>query len=77
MMYHILVAVVGIVLLSVLWIGVQALVRKQSPGLPEDADVLACTLCDPDGTCHCGIKRSHNRLTSKERNDDFAIQTGP
>ena len=47
MVNHLLIAVAVIVSLAVVWSVVQALVRRQSPELANDADVLACKSC-----CH-------------------------
>jgi hypothetical protein len=53
--YHLLVAVVGIVGLTGIWVGVQALARKQSPERYERDDVLACSTCDASCKCQCGM----------------------
>ncbi|MDH3215136.1 MAG: hypothetical protein OEN01_02450 [Candidatus Krumholzibacteria bacterium] len=61
MFYHLLIAVVGIVVLGVVWLGVQALLRRHSPELAAGSDVLACKMCGPAGSCHCGLRTLQGR----------------
>lgn len=70
MVYHVLMAVVGVVVLAGAWVAVQSLVRRGSPELAEDADVLTCHVCGADGTCHCGLRNAeptHPKSSSKGR----------
>ena len=50
-----LIAFLGIFGLMVFWVGVQHLVRKSSPELPPDCDVLLeggrCPICHARDTC--------------------------
>jgi len=39
-----------------LWILVQGLQRRYTPEYSEDADVLRCRMCDPNGNCGCGLR---------------------
>jgi len=58
-----LVAAGAIAGLAILWVGVQALVRRNSPGMPSDCDVLdregcggccsGCALVPPDSRAAC------------------------
>jgi hypothetical protein len=52
MFYHLAIAVAGVVGLMGVWIGVQALIRRESPNMPADADVLACRSCGAHDGCH-------------------------
>jgi len=54
MFYHLLIAVGGVVGLVLVWAGVQAIVRRESPEA-GDSDVLACRSCDPDRRAHCSM----------------------
>ena len=54
MLYHLLIAVAGVVGLFSIWIGVQALVRRGSAEFASDSDVLSCRTCGtPDGCRSC------------------------
>jgi hypothetical protein len=54
MLYHMLVAVIGVVGLMGIWLGVQALVRREGPEFGPESDVLACKSCHtPDACGHC------------------------
>ena len=57
MLYHIIVASTGMLLLILVWLGVQHMTRKSSPDLPDDYDVMQDRMgC---GGCHhaedCGL----------------------
>jgi hypothetical protein len=54
MLFHLLIAVVGVIGLAWFWIAVQAIARRQSPGMARDCDVLECRMCSK-GSCLCGI----------------------
>jgi hypothetical protein len=41
-MGHLLMGAGAVVILLALWLGVQSLARRQTPGATEDVDVLAC-----------------------------------
>ncbi len=49
--YHMLIAGAGVVGLMLLWVAVQAVVRRQSPGMTGDEDVLACRSCGTPDAC--------------------------
>jgi hypothetical protein len=51
MAYHFAVAAFGVAGLFGVWLGVQALVRKNSKGLAPEEDVLACRTCGAEGAC--------------------------
>ncbi|UCG52223.1 MAG: hypothetical protein JSW58_01315 [Candidatus Latescibacterota bacterium] len=54
MLYHLLVAVIGVVGLVGVWLGVQALARRGGPEFGPESDVLACKTCHtPDACDHC------------------------
>lgn len=63
-MYHLLVAVAGVVGLATLWLGVQLLVRFVSR-LSRGADVLACWMCEHNGSCNCGLRKIVDRREAK------------
>jgi hypothetical protein len=54
MLYHLLIAVVGVVGLVLVWVAVQAIVRRQSPELARHCDVLECKMCGTGGGCLSG-----------------------
>lgn len=63
MFYDILTACGGIMALGLFWLGVQYLVRRQTPDLPPDCDVLehlshGCRGCKRAGTCDMRNPRS-------------------
>lgn len=63
MIYHLLIAVAGVVGLMFVWLAVQSLVRRRSPEFAgaADADVLACRTCScrtPDACGEC-VHASH------------------
>jgi hypothetical protein len=51
MVYHYLVAALGVAGLFGLWLGVQMLVRRSSKETGSDPDVLACRTCGTPGAC--------------------------
>lgn len=60
MWYHLGVAALGLVALSVGWIGVQAIERAVKR-MPRGSDVLACWMCESRGSCHCVLRgKFHN-----------------
>jgi hypothetical protein len=65
--YHLLIAVGGVVALVGVWIAVQNLVRRESPELPETADVMACGMCGPNGECYCGLREAEGAAVSRDR----------
>jgi hypothetical protein len=69
MFYHLLIAVIGIVSLVCIWVAIQALVRRQSPELRDESDVLACSICGSDGTCFCGLKNASTRQPPRKTID--------
>lgn len=76
MIHDLLIAVIGVVGLSLVWLVVQTWVRRQSPGQGEE-DVLSCVLCDRLGFCFCGTRKRHRRddgsdklLTRDDRQSD-------
>jgi hypothetical protein len=63
MWYHLIIAIVGVVALSVGWMGVQALERAVKR-MPRGSDVLACWMCEGRGGCHCAL-RGKSRVDEK------------
>jgi len=55
MWYHLGIAAVGLVVLSVGWLGVQAIERAVKR-MPRGSDVLACWMCENRGSCHCVLR---------------------
>ena len=70
MVYHLLIALSGIVIMVLLWVGVQALVRRQAPEIAADEDVLRCGMCGVDGTCLCGLRQDVAPRDGKARHTD-------
>ena len=64
-MYHLVVAVLGVVALATAWLGVQLLVRLVSR-MSRGADVLACWMCDHSGGCHCRLRGSTRQRGTQE-----------
>ncbi len=64
MLYHLAIAVGGLLVLIIIWTTVQSLVRRQSPRPGDDGDVLACNICSGTGLCTC---RRVNREQGNER----------
>jgi hypothetical protein len=61
MLYHLLITPLLVGLLLACWIGFQAFVRRRSPGLGHDADVLqgrfSCGTCIGFEDCHVALTR--------------------
>ena len=60
MMYHLLIAGVGVVGLLALWLGVQSLARRHGHGHGagdcEGPEHMACNACAPDRAGTCGMR---------------------
>lgn len=56
--YHLLIASAGIVALSIAWIAVQALARRQSPEACDGPEVRLCNSCASERAERCGIRLS-------------------
>jgi hypothetical protein len=69
-MHHLLIAASGIVALVVGWAAVQGLVRRESPEMDRETDVLSCGLCGTGGRCVCGLKAYGARGEHGERSRD-------
>jgi hypothetical protein len=54
-MYHLLIAVAGVVGLMALWLGVQALGRRGA-GQCDGPDRAACGACAPERAGYCNMK---------------------
>ncbi len=61
MFYHLLIAVIGVVGLIGIWVGVQTLVRRGSPEMGHDTDVLACRSCGTHDGCHGCAQHKDNQ----------------
>ena len=53
---NLLVGIIGVAVLSGVWVLVQLLVKRRDPDFRDAEDVLACRMCLADGTCTCGLK---------------------
>lgn len=62
--YHLLIACSSVAVMAALWVGVQALVRRGSPELGEDEDVLACRTCAAGGSCGGCVHATKSRVRS-------------
>ena len=60
MLYHFVVAVLGVIGLAMLWIGVQWLERVVK-WMPKGSDVLACWMCENRGGCHCALRAMRDK----------------
>jgi hypothetical protein len=56
MLYHLLIAGVGIVALMAVWLGVQWLGRRQSGGDCDGPELAACGGCAPERANHCNTR---------------------
>ena len=62
MLYHLLIAVAGVVGLFALWLGIQTVARRQARQQPRAAgecdgpDTTVCSLCTPERSGHCHMK---------------------
>ena len=56
MLYHLLLAGVGILGLMAVWRGVQSLARRQSGESCDGPDNMACGSCAPERANHCHIR---------------------
>ncbi|MCB2153252.1 hypothetical protein KQI84_00070 [bacterium] len=60
MIYHLLIAVGTIVGLSLLWLGVMTVLRKQNPELPAGADIIGDRSHCHENNCEgCALSSSH------------------
>ena len=57
MLYHLFIAVVGILGLLTVWLGIQALARHRGAGHCDGPDPLACRGCAPDRARSCHLRR--------------------
>jgi hypothetical protein len=55
LLYHLFAAGVGIIALLGLWLGVQALARRQT-GECDGPDRVACDACAPERAGHCSMR---------------------
>ena len=70
MLYNMMLAVGGVVLLFGLWVTVQTFIRRHSPELDETDDVLACRMCQAGGSCHCGLRALRSAAGQREGSDE-------
>lgn len=56
MLYHLMIASVGIVGLLTLWLGIQFLARRQRAGDCEGPGRQACDACEPGRAGTCGMR---------------------
>ena len=62
-------AVVGMMTVLVIWFGIQAFIRRRTPGCSANKDVLdfmkhGCAGCKGNGACHNrGKEEKHHELT--------------
>ncbi len=55
-MYHLLIAVLGVAGLFGLWLGVQALGRRQSGDECDGPEMMACGACEPERAGRCSMR---------------------
>lgn len=56
MVYHWLIAGLGVVGLLALWLAVQALARRRGDGDCDGPEQTACDHCAPERAAHCGMR---------------------
>lgn len=56
MLYHLLIAVVGVLGLLSVWLAVQALARRHGAGDCDGPERPACDACAPERAGHCGMR---------------------
>lgn len=67
MIQHLLLAIGSTVGLSLLWLGVMSLVRRQNPGLPVEADVIGDrTHCMEHNCSGCSLPATGRSLTKEQ-----------
>ena len=70
MLYHLLITPLLLGILIAAWLGFQAWVRKRSPGMRPDADVLqgrfSCGTCFEFESCHATLTRPGDASTRRD-----------
>jgi hypothetical protein len=55
-MYHLLIAGLGVVGLMAVWLGVQFLARRQGTGRCDGPEPMTCSSCAPERAGNCGMR---------------------
>jgi len=62
MLYHLLIAGVGVVGLLALWLGVQSLARRHGSGVCDGPEHTACRACAPDRADSCSMRLNESNM---------------
>ncbi len=61
-----MVGILGVLLVVLLWVGVQSLARRSNPDLPPDCDML-----EVGEKCrHCQVRRTCSLVAEQENHED-------